>query len=65
MTPDRALVADLIAYEADLADQLVSLTCERDAYRLVARAALTALHQAQLERDVLAGQRLIDRRRSN
>ena len=62
MTPDCALVADLIASEADLLDHIVELTTERDAYRLVARAALTALHEAQLERDVLAGQRLIDRR---
>lgn len=62
MTPDCALVADLVASEADLLDQIAELTIELDAYRLVARAALTALHQAQLERDVLAGQRLIDRR---
>ena len=61
MTPDRALVADLIASEADLREEIVELTTELDAYRLVARAALTALHEAQLERDVLAGQRLIDR----
>ena len=62
MTRDRALVADLIASEADLREEIAELTTERDAYRLVARAALTALHETQLERDVLAGQRLIDRR---
>ena len=61
MTTERALVADLIASEADLREEIIELTIERDAYRLVARVALTALRETQLERDVLAGQRLIDR----
>ena len=63
MTSDSARLADLYAFESELLDHIAQLTIERDAYRLVAHQALAALHEAQLDRDVLAGQRILDRRR--
>jgi hypothetical protein len=45
-----------------LLERIVDLTIERDVYRALAQELLEALHQTQLERDVLREQRSLDRR---
>jgi hypothetical protein len=47
-----------------LIEEIVDLTTERDAYRMLAQQALHALHLVTLERDVLRAQRAIDQRRA-
>jgi hypothetical protein len=58
-----AVIEELTLCEAELLDRVVDLEVECDAYRRLVQQLLHRLHEVTLERDVLRGQLVINRRR--